>query len=102
MCQVSETTTQKPVGLLQSLRIPTTRWDCLSVDCIAGLPKTSRKNDAIVVVVDRLYQMAYFIPTTTKASAQDVAALFAREVARLHTIPTSIVSDRDPKFFFQF
>lgn len=101
-CQVSKGITQRPAGLLQSLHIPTTRWDCLSMDFITGLPKTSKGNNAIMVVVGRLTKMAHFIPTTTKASAQDIADLFVKEVVRLHGIPTSIVSDRDPKFVSQF
>lgn len=41
--------------------------------------------------------MAHFIFTTTKASAQDVVDLFVQEIARLHGISASIVSDWNPK-----
>ena len=72
------------------------------MDFITGLPTTENGKDAIMVVVDRLSKMAHFIPTTTKVTAQEVADLFVKEILRLHGIPKTIVSDRDPKFISQF
>ena len=72
------------------------------MDFITALPTTSQGNDAIMVVVDRLSKMAHFIPISSKATAEDVAKLFMREVVRLHGVPLTIVSDRDRRFVSQF
>ena len=46
--------------------------------------------------------MAHFIPTTKSMSAQDVAALFIQHIIRVHGLPETLVSDRDPIFTFYF
>jgi hypothetical protein len=46
--------------------------------------------------------MIHCLPTTTTVTAPQVASLFFREIVRHHGIPTSIISDRDPKFTSSF
>jgi hypothetical protein len=72
------------------------------MDFIIGLPRTSKKHDSIMVVVDKLTKAAHFIPLKTTHRAADVADIFLKEVVRLHGIPKTIVSDRDPKFTSNF
>jgi hypothetical protein len=55
-----------------------------------------------MVVVENITKDAYFIPLKTTHKATDVADIFMKEVARLHGIPKTIVSDRDPKFASNF
>jgi transposase InsO family protein len=55
-----------------------------------------------MVVVDKLTKAAHFIPLKTTHRVADVADIFLKEVARLHGIPKTIVSDRDPKFTSNF
>lgn len=71
------------------------------MDFITRLPK-SQGFDCILVVVDRLSKYAYFLPLKYHYIARSVAELFAREIVRLHGIPQSIVSDRDPAFVSSF
>jgi hypothetical protein len=72
------------------------------MDFIIGLPRTRKKHDSIMVVVDKLTKAAHFIPLKTTHRAADVSDIFLKEVARLHGIPKTIVSDRDPKFTSNF
>ena len=71
------------------------------MDWITDLPP-SNYHDAILVVVDRLTKMAIFIPTTKAMPADRVATLFLQHVVRLHGIPETIISDRDPVFTSRF
>jgi hypothetical protein len=72
------------------------------MDLITQLPKTSSGHDAIVVFVDKLTKMVHFVPTTTEVSAPELAQVFMREVTRLHGVPKSVVSDRDPRVTSNF
>ena len=84
-----------PTGLLQPLPIREWKWDMVTMDFITGLPRTSKQHDSILVVVDKLTKDAHFIPLKTTHRAADVAYTFLKEVACLHGIPKTIVSDRD-------
>ena len=52
----------------------------------------------ILVVVDRLTKMVYFIPITERTSAEGLTRLFRDNVWKLHGLPKSIISDRGPQF----
>ena len=65
------------------------------MDFIRALPKTGKMHDLIMVVVDKLTKSAHFISLKTTHKATDVVDIFMKEVARLHEIPKTIVSDRD-------
>ena len=67
----------------------------MSLDWITNLPP-SHYHDAILVVVDRLTKQAHFIPTTKSMAAPAVATLFVQHVVRVHGLPDTLVSDRDP------
>jgi hypothetical protein len=72
------------------------------MDFITGLPRTGKQHDSIMVVVDKLTKAAHFIPLKTTHKATNVVDIFMREITRLHGIPKTIVSDRDPKFTSKF
>jgi hypothetical protein len=43
-------------GLLHPLSIPEWKWKTISMDAITGLPKSTKQNDAIMVVVEKLHK----------------------------------------------
>jgi len=55
-----------------------------------------------MVVVDRFTKMAHFIGLPTEATAKTVATVFLREVWKLHSLPTEIISDMHTKFSGEF
>ncbi|GAU14480.1 hypothetical protein TSUD_250200 [Trifolium subterraneum] len=101
ICQRQKYSATTPGGLLQPLPIPNNVWEDLSIDFITGLPK-SKGFEAVLVVVDRLSKYSHFILLKHPYSAKTIAELFMREVVRLHGIPNSIISDRDPLFVSHF
>jgi hypothetical protein len=101
-CQKVNVEHRHPAGLLHPLPIPEWKWDMVTMDFITGLPRTSKQHDSIMVVVDKLTKDAHFIPLKTTHRVVDVADIFLNEVARLHGIPKTIVSDRDLKFTSNF
>ncbi|GAU43227.1 hypothetical protein TSUD_241170 [Trifolium subterraneum] len=93
---------QKPSGLLQPLFIPEWKWDSIAMDFVGGLPKTAKGNEVIWVVVDRLTKSAHFIAIKIGTLVPKLAEIYVEQIIRLHGIPSSIVSDRDPKFTSRF
>ena len=91
----------KPTGLLQPLPIPSKPWLAMSMDFIEGLPKPQLKN-VILVVVDRFTKYAYFIALSHPYIAFKVALLYLQYVFKLHGMPTSMVSNKDPIFTSRF
>ncbi|XP_072060315.1 uncharacterized protein [Arachis hypogaea] len=73
-CQKVKIEHQKPSGMLQPLEIPQWKWEGIAMDFVTGLPRTRSGFDAIWVI----------------------------EIVRLHGVPSSIVSDRDPRFTSRF
>jgi hypothetical protein len=68
------------------------------VELIVELPPTAQGCNAIVLFADELSKMVYLAPTTTTATAVDIAQLFLERVVCLLGLPLQIVSDRDPRF----
>ena len=72
------------------------------MDFVTRLPRTSQRHDAVWVIVDWLMKSAHFLAMRMTFSLERFYRLYIREIVRLHGVPVSIVSDRDPKFTVNF
>ncbi|KAA3486447.1 reverse transcriptase [Gossypium australe] len=77
-CQQVKAEHQVPSGLLQPIRIPQWKWERITMDFVSGLPLMPTKKDS------------------------KLAKLYVAEIVRLHSVPVSIISDRDPRFTSRF
>ena len=68
------------------------------MDFVTHLPCTSRGHDLVWVIVDRLTKLAHFLVMLMTFTLEAFCRLYIQEIIRLHGVPVSIVSDRDPKF----
>jgi len=94
-CQHTKYDNQRAASLLCPLPVPAQPWEDLSMDFIMGL-LAYRGNTCIFMVVDRFSKGLHLGMLPTHHTAHAVAALFMEMVRRLHGMPRSIVSDRDP------
>ena len=101
-CQQVKAEHQVPTGLLNPLPIPQWKWDNITMDFVSGFPLTQQKHDSVWVIVDRLTKSAHFIPVRIDYSMDRLTELYVDEIVRLHGVPLSFVSDRDPRFTSRF
>jgi hypothetical protein len=74
---------QEKTGLLQPLPIFEWKWESISMDFITGLPISTKQNDAIMVVVEKLSKDANLIPVKSTCKPIDIANIFMKEIFRL-------------------
>jgi hypothetical protein len=92
----------KTVGPLQSLCVPTWKWDDISMDFVVGLPKTSKGYDSIWVIVDQLTKTTHFLPVKTDHSVVVYAQLYIARILSLQGVPKTIVLDRGLQLVSKF
>jgi hypothetical protein len=102
ICQRVKAEHQRPAGLLQPLQVPEWKWESVGMDFITGFPRSSRGNDSIWVIVDRLTKVAHFIPVKTTYTSGQLADLYLSRIVSLHGVPKTIVSDRGTQFTSRF
>ena len=72
------------------------------MDFVTHLPRTSRRHDAVWVIVDRLTKSTHFLAVRMTFTLEEFCRLHIREIVRLHGVPVSIVSHKDPRFMTHF
>ena len=68
------------------------------MDFVRALPKTVKGFYSIWVIVDRLTKSAHFVLIKTGMSVARLEEVYIEQIVRLHGIPSSLMSDRDPRF----
>jgi hypothetical protein len=101
-CRCVKAIHMKTAGPLQSLPIPTWKWEDIRMDFIVGLPRTAKGYDSIWVIIDRLTRIAHFLPVKTYYPVLTYAELYIARILSLHGIPKTIVSDHGPQFVSKF
>ena len=72
------------------------------MDFVTHFPRTSRGHDTVWVIVDWLTKLAHFLAVRMTFTLEAFYRLYIQEIVRLHGVPVSIVSDRDPRFTGNF
>ena len=72
------------------------------MDFVTHLPRTPQGHDAVWVIVDLLINSTHFLAVQMTFTLERSCQLYIREIVRLHGVPVSIVSDRDPRFTVHF
>ncbi|XP_077221921.1 uncharacterized protein LOC143855725 [Tasmannia lanceolata] len=93
ICHMAKSIVQN-TGLYTPLPIPEALWEDVSLDFVLGLPRTHRKKDSIIVVVERFSNMAHFVASEKTYDASKVADLYFQEIVKLHSIPNTFMLDR--------
>ena len=82
--------------------MPSFPWEDVSLDFILGLPKTQKRHDSILVVVDKFSKIAQFFTCSKTSDASRIVVIFFAHVIKLHGLPKTMVSARDVKFVRYF
>ena len=72
------------------------------MDFVTHFPWKLWRNDTVWVIVDRLTKLAHFLALQMTFTLEKFYRLYIREIVRLHGVPVSIVSDRDPIIMTHF
>ena len=72
------------------------------MDFVTHFPQTPQRHDVVWVIMDRLTKLAYFLAVRMTFSLERFYRLYIPEIVRLHGVPVSIVSYRDPRFMEHF
>nr|GEU30508.1 hypothetical protein [Tanacetum cinerariifolium] len=75
---------QKPYGKIQPLDIPVWKWEKITMDFVTKLPRTTKKHDAIWVIVDRLTKSAHFIPIREGMPVYKLSKFYVNEIVARH------------------
>ena len=74
----------------------------VAMDLITGLPQVNGKDTILTIVDHGCSRAAIFIPCTTTITGPGIGELYLRNVYPWFSLPSRIISDRDPRFTSQF
>lgn len=95
-CQLYKPTVQPTTEILPSL-VQSRPFSEISLDWMSGLPKTVRKNDSVLNVIDRFSKWAIIIPCDKKMTSQKLIDILYEHVFSWVGLPVRIIGDRDTR-----
>jgi hypothetical protein len=101
-CQKFKVQNRHPDGLLQPLPINEWKWEVVIMHFITKFPRTSKKHDVIMVVVENITKFSHFILMKVTHKETNVVDIYMMELECLHGIPKTIMSNIDPNFTSKF
>ena len=93
--------TTLPNGIVTPLPVPREPFSSIAIDFAGPFPSDNKK-ELILVVLDRFTGFTYLIPVSQNITEVETANILIERIFSFHGFPTSIVSDRDPRFTSHF
>ncbi|GJZ11845.1 putative reverse transcriptase domain-containing protein, partial [Tanacetum coccineum] len=78
------------------------KWEKITMDFVTKLLRTTKKHDAIWVIVDRLTKSAHFIPIRESMLVHKLAKIYVNDIVVRNGVLVSIDSDKDGRFTSNF
>jgi len=101
LCQANKERHTQPAGDAQTLPFPPGIFSSYGINFIGPFTKLNGL-DSVLVVVDRGVEFSWLIPTSVTAKSLQTTELLRHHIFTPHGVPTSIVSDADPRFTSKF
>jgi len=101
LCQANKERNTLPTGDAQTLPFPSEIFSSYAIDFMGPFTKL-KGQDSVLVVVDRAVGFSWLIPTSVTATAVQTTELLQHHIFTPHGVPTSIVSDANPRFTSKF
>lgn len=86
---------------MQLIEQPKWKWKHITMDFIVDLSKARRKMTLFrqwQTDLPRLTKTSHFIPYHVGYMLEEMVTKYMKEIVRLHGVPISIISNRDPRF----
>lgn len=87
MCKRHKASTMNTLAAPRNIEYSERRWESVSMDFIAGPPRTKTGYDSITTYVNRFSKRRHFVPCKESEDAVHVAKSFHDNVFRLHGLP---------------
>lgn len=101
VCQMNRHENVATLGLLEPIPILEGAWEVVTMDFVAGLPKSDGK-DVRMVVVNKFTKYCHLNTLTHPFKASDVAKTFPDSIYKLHGLPNKTITDKDLVFTSHF
>ncbi|MBW0484678.1 hypothetical protein O181_024393 [Austropuccinia psidii MF-1] len=102
-CQKENRKHRKKYGLLQHIEEPKHPWETINIDWVTGIGPGGKENfNDCLIIVDRFRKSMRFLPCHKEDTAMDTCLLFWNNIISTSGVPEIIISDRDPKFTYEF
>ena len=102
VCQKEKSVNGIRIGLLEPLTLPEHKWADMSMGFIMELLSLMKDMVGMLAVVDRAMKLVHLLPMKQTISVSENVHVYRTNIGKLHGIPRTIVSDRNPQFVSRF